>query len=217
MYTFRFFYSHKFQLVVLETIDIAQKQKRKTCVEVYFIARIYNHNRQKQPPRQFSKISVLFFQEHLFLDFSRRPYVFTEKILIFQEDIFFRRTDRTFQETSFLLVKQIVIFQETSFLLVEQITIFQKGIFFRRTDTVFSRKLCLFIEQIPIFQEYFFGYRTDTDFAGAPRVPRSATTHAPMSAKVIVIFWHLKLKKTLHAHSYKCFFFVQKNNSFQRF
>ena len=48
---------------------------------------------QKQSPGKVSKISVLFFYKYLFLDFSRRLYVLTEQIVIFQEGIFVPRTD----------------------------------------------------------------------------------------------------------------------------
>ena len=83
---------------------------------------------QEQPPRRFSKISVLFFQEHLFLDFSRRLYVFTEQILIFQEGIFFRRTDTIFPGANFMCSPNRYRFSKSP----------------------------------------YFGYRTGTDFPGAP-------------------------------------------------
>ena len=60
--------------------------------------------RSSQPPR-LSKISVLFFQEHLFLDFSRMLYyVFTKQIPTFQEDIWsVHRTDTDSPGAPFLL------------------------------------------------------------------------------------------------------------------
>ena len=45
-------------------------------------------SRQKQILKLFSKISVFFFNKHLFLDFSRKLYVFTEQLLTFKEGIF---------------------------------------------------------------------------------------------------------------------------------
>ena len=55
---------------------------------------------QKQPPRQFSKISVLFFQEQHFYNFPARSlYFFIEQILFFQEALSSPRTPTIFQET----------------------------------------------------------------------------------------------------------------------
>ena len=92
---------------------------------------------QKQPPRLFSKISVLFFQEHLFLYFSRRLYVFTEQMPIFQEGLSVRRTDTNFPGKRGLFSEQIP-FSRSIFLATEQITIFQEAFFeYQRTDKQF--------------------------------------------------------------------------------
>ena len=72
------------------------------------------HSIQKQPPRLFSKISVLFFQEHLFLEFSWRHYVFTKRMPIFQEGLFVHGTDTNFTGGCGLFTKQILFFQEPS-------------------------------------------------------------------------------------------------------
>ena len=86
--------------------------------------------------------------------FSELFYVFTEQILIFQEDIFFRRTDRNFPGDVFSARRTDNNFSRKVFLFFEQIPIFQE-------------QFVLATEQIPIFQEHFFGYRTDTDFPGS--------------------------------------------------
>ena len=57
---------------------------------------------KKQPPSLCSEISVLFFQEHLFLDFSKRLNVFTEQIPIFQQGLSVRRTDTIFPRAMFM-------------------------------------------------------------------------------------------------------------------
>ena len=64
---------------------------------------------QKQPPKQFSKISVLFFQEQPFYnfprgsicssnrhEFSRRFHLFVEQTWIFQEGLYVLWTDTNF-------------------------------------------------------------------------------------------------------------------------
>ena len=114
----------------------------------------------KQPPRQFSKISVLFFQEHLFLEFSRRLNVFTEQILIFQEGMSVRRTDTIFPGALFMCSPNRYRFSRSTVLATEQIPIFQEHLYSHRTDTNFPGST--FSEQITIFQE-----QTDTDFPGA--------------------------------------------------
>ena len=53
---------------------------------------------QKQPLRVFSKISVHSFQEHLFLEFSRRINVFNKQIPIFQESFFSTEQITVFKE-----------------------------------------------------------------------------------------------------------------------
>ena len=78
---------------------------------------------QKQPPRQFSKISVLFFQEQPFYnfpggsicssnrhEFSRRVHLFVEQKWIFQEGLYVLWTD-----TNFLggLIEKTCFFQES--------------------------------------------------------------------------------------------------------
>ena len=97
---------------------------------------------QKQPPRLFSKISVLFFQEHLFLEFSRRRYVFTEQMPIFQEGLSVHRTDTIFPGALFMCSSNRYRFSRSTFLATEQIPIFQEP------------SLCV--------------HRTDTNFPGAP-------------------------------------------------
>ena len=91
---------------------------------------------QKQPPRLFSKISVLFFQEHLFLEnryryhFSRSyVYVFTKQITIFQEHYFGYRTDTDFPRAPLQPPNRYQFFRSTFFLATEQITIFQEHFF----------------------------------------------------------------------------------------
>ena len=134
-----------------------------------------SYHLQQQPPRKFSKISILFFQEHGFLDFSRRLNVFTEKILIFQEGMSVHQTDTNFPGALFLATEKIQILQQSA---TEQILIFQEGMSVHQTDTNFPGPLFLATgkiqifqmsatEQILIFQEAFFKYyQTDRQFPG---------------------------------------------------
>ena len=136
---------------------------------------------QKQPPRLFSKISLLLFQEHLFLDFSRWLYVFTEQMPIFQEGLSVRRTDTNFQEDVVCSPNRYHFSKSPLYVFIEQIPIFQEHLFSYRTDTIFpgtffmcspnryqfSRSIFFATEKILIFQEHFFSYRTDTNFPGS--------------------------------------------------
>ena len=112
---------------------------------------------QKQPPRQFSKISVLFFQEQPFYnfpggsicssnrhEFSRRVYMFFEQTQIFQEGYSKRH-----------------VFSRRFYLFVEQ------TLLSHRTDTNFPRNPYLVLKHILIFQEPLFSHRTDTHFPGS--------------------------------------------------
>ena len=99
---------------------------------------------QMQPPRLFStKISVLFFQEHLFLDFGRKLHVFTEYICslnryqILPGELLVYRTDSDFQEHSFWLPNRNW-FSRSSFLATEQIIFFFILEYQRSTDRQFS-------------------------------------------------------------------------------
>ena len=74
------------------------------------------------------------------MDFSRRLYVFTEQIQIFQDVNIVCTPNKFFQEPILCV---------------------------HRTDTDFPGATILATEQIPIFQELLFSYRTDTDFPGA--------------------------------------------------
>ena len=128
---------------------------------------------QKQPPRQFSKISVLFFQEqpsynfpggsicssnrnefsrrvHLICssnrhEFSRRVYMYFEQTRIFQEGL---STRHVFSRRFYLFVEQTLLSH--------------------RTDTNFPRNPYLVLEHIRILQEPVFSHRTDTHFPGSP-------------------------------------------------
>ena len=120
---------------------------------------------QKQPPRLFSKISVLFFQEQPFYnfpggsicssnrhEFSRRVYMFFEQTQIFQEGLL-KRHD--FLRRSYLFVEQTLLSH--------------------RTDTNFSRKPYLVLEHIRIFQEALSSPRTHTIFQKILSSPRTHT------------------------------------------
>ena len=113
---------------------------------------------QKQPPRQFSKISVLFFQEQPFYnfpggsicssnrhEFSGRVYMFFEQTRIFQEGLSKRH-----------------VFSRRFYLFIEQTFLSH------RTDTNFPKNPYLVLEHIRIFQESLFCHRTDTHFPGSP-------------------------------------------------
>ena len=119
---------------------------------------------QKQPPRQFSKISVLFFQEQPFYnfpegsicssnrhEFSRRVHLFVEQTWIFQEGLYVLRTDMNFPGG-----------------LIEKTRFFKEVLSVHRTDTNFPRNPYLILEHIRIFQEPLFSHRTDTHFPGSP-------------------------------------------------
>ena len=88
---------------------------------------------QKQPPRQLSKLSVLFFQEQPFYNFpggffcsSNRPYYLIEQILILPEIIICSLNTYEFSRSLYFLIYQIFIFQEALCLL--------PGRYPRRTD-----------------------------------------------------------------------------------
>ena len=113
---------------------------------------------QKQPLRQFSNISVNFFQEQPFYNFpggsicssnrykfSRRVYMFFEQTLIFQEGLSKRH-----------------VFSRRFYLFVEQ------TLLSHRTDTNFPINSYLVLDHIRIFQEPLFSHRTDTNFPGSP-------------------------------------------------
>ena len=130
-------------------IDIDKHKKNHEVIKVTTI--------QKQPPRRFSKISVLFFQEQPFYnfpgesicssnrhEFSRRVYMFFEQTRIFQEGLSKRH-----------------VFLRRFYLFVEQ------TLLSHRTDTNFSRNPYLVLEHIQIFQEPLFSHRTDTHFPGS--------------------------------------------------
>ena len=120
---------------------------------------------QKQPPRLFSKISVLFFQEQPFYnfpggsicslnrhEFSRRVYMFFEQTQIFQEGLL-KRHD--FLRRSYLFVEQTLLSH--------------------RTDTNFPRKPYLVLEHIRIFQEALSSPQTHTIFQKILSSPRTHT------------------------------------------
>ena len=119
--------------------------------------------------RNHSKISVLFYQKHLFLNFSRSLHVFTENILIFQEVICDYRTDTSFPGRSSCSPKRCYFFwgrlfcssnrysfSKSSFLVSEQTPNFSGAIFLCSPNRYqFSRSTLLVAEQIPILG-YFF-------------------------------------------------------------
>ena len=133
---------------------------------------------QKQPPRQFSKISVLFFQEQPFYnfpggsicssnrhEFSRRVYMFFKQTRIFQEGLskrhVFSRRFYLFVEQTLLSHRTDINFPRSPYLVLEHIRIFQEALSSPRTPTIFqasprthtlSRSLLCF-EHIGIFQE----------------------------------------------------------------
>ena len=133
---------------------------------------------QKQPPRQFSKISVLFFQEQPFYNFpggsicssnrhkfSKRFHLFVEQTWIFQEGLYVLRTDTNFPGG---LIEKTCFFKEVlsgssnrPYHLIEQIN--------------FPRNPYLVLEHIRIFQEPLFSHRTDTHFQEALSSPRTHT------------------------------------------
>ena len=91
--------------------------------------------------------------------------MFTEQILIFQEGIFFRRTDRNFPGDVFSARRTDKNFLGRYIFSTNRYHFFQKGLSVHRIDTDFPGAVFfLATEQISILQEHFFGYRTDTDF-----------------------------------------------------
>ena len=97
---------------------------------------------QKQPPRQFSKISVLFFQEQPFYNFpggsicSSNRHEFSrrliEKTCFFKEDLSVCRTDLFISSNTYE---------------------FSRSLYFVIEHLQFSRRPYLVLEHIPIFQE----------------------------------------------------------------
>ena len=100
---------------------------------------------QKQPPRRFFKISVLFFQEQPFYNFPGGSICFSNR------HEFFKRVYRT-----------NMFFQGGSHLFVEQTFLSH------RTNTNFPRNPYLVLEDIRIFQEPLFSHQTDIHFPGSP-------------------------------------------------
>ena len=101
--------------------------------------------------RQFSKISVLFFQE--------QPFI------IFQEGPFVPRTDRNFPGESICSSNRHE-FSRRVYMFFEQTRIFQEGLSKRH---VFSRRFYLFVEQT------LLSHRTDTNFPRNPYLVLSNT------------------------------------------
>ena len=113
---------------------------------------------QKQPPRQFFKISVLFFQEKPFYNFPGGSICSPNRHAFFKEVLSVRRTD--------LISHRIdTHFPRNPYLVLEHIRIFQEPLFPRRTDIHFLGSPIkssntyyfpgdpLYLEQISIFQE----------------------------------------------------------------
>ena len=127
---------------------------------------------QKQPPRQFSKISVLFFQEQPFYnfpggyicssnrhEFSRRVNLFVEQTRIFQEGLYVLRTDTNFPGG---------LFEKTCFFQGGSICSSNRPYYLIEQILIFPETLILVLEHIRIFQEPLFSHRTDTHFPGSP-------------------------------------------------
>ena len=102
---------------------------------------------QKQPPRRFFKISVLFFQEQPFYNIpgggvycSSKRHVFSGRVCIFFEQT------RIFQEG----LSNRHVFSRRVYMFFEQTQIFQEGLSNRH---VFSRRVYMFFEQTQIFVE----------------------------------------------------------------
>ena len=134
---------------------------------------------QKQPPRQFSKISVLFFQEQPFYnfpgwsicssnrhEFSRRVHLFVEQTWISQEGLYVLRTDTNFPggfiEKTCFFQRGSICSSNTTYYLIEQILIFPETLIYTSNTYEFSRSLYFLIEQILIFQEALSSPRTHT-------------------------------------------------------
>ena len=105
-------------------------------------------NFQEQPPRQFSKIFVLFSRSNCFI--------------IFQEGLFVLRTDMNFPGG--------IIEKKKKSFFKEVLSVRRTDLISHRTDTNFPRHSYLVLEHIQIFQEPLC-HRTDTHFPG--RYPSS--------------------------------------------
>ena len=126
---------------------------------------------QKQPPRQFSKISVLFSRSNLFIIFQEVPFV-PRTDMNFPGGSICSSNRHEFSRSVYMFFEQTRIFQEglskrhvfsrRFYLFVEQILLSH------RTDTNFPRNPYLILEHIRIFQEPLFFNRTDTYFPGSP-------------------------------------------------
>ena len=129
---------------------------------------------QKQPPKRFFKISVLFFQEQPFYNFRRgsicssnRHVFLGRSICSSNRNVFSRRVYLLFAKQIVSSNVQILIFSKTLiYLVLENIQIFQKPLFSIQKDIPFpqrpiyssntyylfyKRALCL--EQIEIFKK----------------------------------------------------------------
>ena len=119
---------------------------------------------QKQPPRRFFKLSVLFFRSNLFS--------------IFQEGLFVSRTNIFFSRRVYLFVasnrhvfsRRVYITCSTN----RHIHIFQEGLskkpyyLIAQKYTNFSRNPFLVLEHIQIFQEPLIFHQTDIHFPESP-------------------------------------------------
>ena len=127
---------------------------------------------QKQPPRQFSKITVLFFQEQPFYnfpgrsicssnrhEFSRRVYMFFEQIQIFQDSRRAYRKDRSSHRDSFR--KYLFFFSRSNFFII-----FQEGPFVPRTDMNFPGGFICSSNRHEFSRRVYNVLRTDTNFPG---------------------------------------------------
>ena len=122
---------------------------------------------QKQPPRRFFKISVLFFQELPFYNFPGGSICSSNRHVFFPGGSLCSSNRHEFSRRAY---RTDVLSSRRVYLFVEQ------TLLSHRADTNFPKNPYLVLEhvriflteQISIFQEPLFSHRTDIHFPGSP-------------------------------------------------
>ena len=165
------------EITPLEQHQYTLEVEKSKQMAIFLIFTITFINNQKQPPRQFFKITVT---------------------CIFQESLSVRRTDMFFLEGPIIMFfKQTHIFQEG---LSKQTCFFKEGLSVCQTDHIissntykFSRSLYFLIEQIFIFQEALSSPRTHIIFQETPmpQTDRHFPGRYPRRTDISLMWWLL--------------------------
>ena len=148
---------------------------------------------QKQPPRQYFKISVLIFQEiYLFVKqtsfFPGSSICSSNRHVFFQEVLSVRQTDIFFPGGSIFSLNGHD-FSRRVYLFVEQ------TFYLHRTDINLSRNPYSVLEHIRIFQEPLFSHRTDINFPGASVSSSNSSNRYSFSKKPYLVLKHIRFSR----------------------